>query len=151
MRRIDVISGLWASAVALAGCTTGTALTAEGLRVEHVTQADLPGGCNFIADVPIGIAPDGSRPRTEDELSILLRNKAGEQGGDHVVTDFSEQRGTADEPRFVGRGRSYRCPPPPPEPREPETAGGEEEAEEGAGEGEDEGEAAGGEEEAPPI
>ncbi len=99
------------------GCATGTVLTAKGMRVEYVSQVDMPVGCSLVADVPIGIAPDGARAHSTEELQTLMRNKAGEQGGTHVVLDFSEQRGDASDPYFVGRGRSYRCPPPEPEHR----------------------------------
>ena len=94
------------------GCATGVILTDEGERVVHTTQADMPGGCTVLGDVPVGVAADASHASTEDELVILMRNKAGESGATHVIIDTQEQRNTAEgaEPSWVGRGRAYNCP-----------------------------------------
>ena len=98
------------TAVLVMGCSTSLQLTAEGERVRHVSRADMPTSCNLLGDVAIGIPPDAARPRTEEELSILLRNKAGREGGNHVVTDMSERREDSNgAPYFRGRGIAYAC------------------------------------------
>lgn len=119
--------------LALAGCATDIVLTQEGRTVQHVTSADLPGGCNLLGDVPIGLPPDAARPPTEQAFVYLMRNRTGERGGTHVTISSKEQRGTAEEPYFVGRGVAYAC-------RESaapvEEGSGEGQSEEGEGEGE---------------
>jgi len=93
------------------GCATSISLTTRGTRVQHVAAADVPIGCEVLGDVPIGIPPDAARPRTEDELIILMRNKTGELGGNYVMVDSSDRRtGAAGETYWVGRGRAYHCP-----------------------------------------
>ena len=88
--------------VALAGCVGGIQLTERGSAVQHVTQAQMPGGCRLVGDVAIGLPPDAARPRTEEQLSMLMRNKAGEMGANHVVTETSEQRTDAGTDHWVG-------------------------------------------------
>jgi len=138
--------GLFAAVSIATGCSTAIMLTDQGEVVHVATDAELPGGCNLIGDIPIGLQSDAARPPTEGDLVILMRNKTGDQGGNYVVVDSKEQRGETEEGRFwVGRGRAYNCPPPeaervaPPE----ETSGGENteegepaEGEEGGGEDE---------------
>ncbi len=143
---VIVIAALFAAS----GCSTAIALTDKGQLVHVANDADLPMGCNLIGDIPIGLQADAARPRTEDELVILMRNKTGEQGGTHVVVDSKEQRGQTEEGRrWVGRGRGYRCPAStaqvtPSEEGdddtvlEEETSGGEEEGAEGEGDGDGE-------------
>ncbi len=102
---------------ALAGCASGIALTEAGRSVERVSDADRPAGCQLLGDVAIGVPPDAARPRTEDELVMLMRNKVGDSGGDVVIVDMSEQRDAETErPYWIGRGRGYSCPEPEPEP-----------------------------------
>lgn len=98
------------SVVLLAGCSTALQLTSEGEGVRHLSRADMPTSCNLLGDVAIGIPPDAARPRTEEELSILLRNKTGREGGNHVVTDMSEERQDSNgNPYWRGRGTAYAC------------------------------------------
>jgi hypothetical protein len=134
-------AGLVLALTMLLGCSTALVLTDRGARVQRVTQADVPPGCRVLGDVPIGVAPDASRPRTEDELVLLMRNKAGEGGASHIVVDSSERRSEEGaEPYYVGRARSYSCPAGrPAAPREQPTAGGEEGGEESGEEGEESG------------
>lgn len=107
------------------GCATGIALTGDGEDVRHVQLADMPTGCNLLGDVAIGIPPDAARPRTEEDLVILMRNKAGEMGGNHLVVESTSQgTGQGGEPYFRGRGVAYACPDEAMEPAE-ETSGGE--------------------------
>jgi len=107
-----------------AGCSSAIALTDEGTRVRRVTDAEKPGGCRLLGDVSIGVPPDAARPRTEDELILLMRNKAGEAGGDHLVVDASEQRNaTSERPYWTGRGRAYACPEETAVPEEPGAGG----------------------------
>jgi hypothetical protein len=133
--------------VVTSGCSTAIALTDSGRLVHVATDADLPMGCNLIGDVPIGTQADAARAATEDDLVILMRNKAGDLGGNHVVVDSKEPRGETEEGRhWVGRGRAYNCPPTeaqPSAPPEEETSGGEVEDDGEGGESEGEGEAAG--------
>lgn len=97
-------------ALALAGaCATGIQLTERGARVTAIAQADMPGGCRLVGDVTIGMPPDAARPRTEEQLEVLMRNKAGEMGANRVVTEFSEQRTEAGATHYVGRGIAYAC------------------------------------------
>jgi hypothetical protein len=98
------------AAGALCGCATGITLTTRGARVQNVGLADMPTGCEVLGDVPIGIPPDAARPHSEEELVILMRNKAGELGGNYVLVDSSDRRtGPANEVFWVGRGRAYHC------------------------------------------
>lgn len=117
-------------------CSTGISLTDGGGRVQHITQADVPVGCNLLGDVAIGIPPDAARPRTEDQLVILMRNKAAEIGGTHVIVESkSQEEGAGGEEYWRGRGVAYACPEDTrPDPLE-ETGGGEAPAEETGDEG----------------
>jgi hypothetical protein len=131
------------------GCSSAIVLTDEGQTVQRVTDAEKPGGCRLLGDVAIGVPPDAARPRTEEELFVLMRNKAGEADGTHVVVDSTEQRDASTErPYWVGRGRSYACPEEQRAPAEEGTAGGESPAE-GGGDEAAEGEGGGAGEEAP--
>jgi hypothetical protein len=105
---VIIVTALFAAT----GCSTAIALTDKGRLVHVSSDAELPMGCNLIGDIPIGLEADAARPRTEDELVILMRNKAGAQGGTHVIVDSKDQRGETEEGRrWVGRGRGYNCPP----------------------------------------
>jgi len=97
---------------ASAACSTGIQLTMEGQRVDRVSSADMPTGCNLLGDVAVGIPPDAARPRTEEQLHHLMRNKAGGLGATHLVVEMSEQRSEAGAQHYVGRGVAYRCPEP---------------------------------------
>lgn len=123
--------------VLLAACSSAIVLTDEGQTVRRVTDAEKPGGCSLLGDVAIGVPPDAARPRTEDELVMLMRNKAGEADGTHLVVDSTEQRDAQTErPYWIGRGRAYRCPEettPPETPAPAATEGGEEPAGEAEG------------------
>lgn len=126
--KVERIALILAALVAT-GCGGGIALTERGTAVQQITRADMPDGCRLVADVAIGIPPDAGRPRTEEQLVTLMRNKAGELGGSHVLVEFREQRGQGAEAHYVGSGTAYRCdpsaaPPPPAEPAE-ETSGDE--------------------------
>lgn len=122
-------------AIAIAtGCTTGIALTDRGSQVTRAADADLPPGCRLLGDVAIGIPPDAARPRTEEQLEMLMRNKAGEVGATHVIVEHSEDRGE----HWVGRGRAYRCPETPPPTVSAASAGGQDEGEGETEAGEDE-------------
>lgn len=107
--------------VALMGCSGGIQLTERGTGVQQVTQAQMPGGCRLVGDVAIGLPPDAARPRTEEQLAMLMRNKAGEMGANYVVTETSEQRTEGGTDHWVGRGVAYTCD----ASAEPATAGGE--------------------------
>jgi len=105
-----------------------------------VTDAEKPLGCRVLGDVVIGVPPDAARPQTEDELVILMRNKVGDGGGDHLVVDMTEQRNASGtRPYWIGRGRSYSCPDeetpsaPPEESMGGEEEGGDEEGDEAEG------------------
>ncbi|HEY8430930.1 MAG TPA: hypothetical protein VIL20_21275 [Sandaracinaceae bacterium] len=111
------------------GCTTGIALTDRGEQVRHVAPAEVPLDCRLLGDVTVGIPPDAGRPRTEEQLVMLMRNRAGALGATHVIIEQSEQRGE----QWVGRGRAYTCPAAPPRTVSAATAGGEDE---GGAEGE---------------
>lgn len=92
-------------------CATGIALTGEGQAVQHVPRTDIPVGCNLLGDIAIGIPPDAARPRTEEQLVILMRNKAAEHGGTHVIIESkSEQTGASGRSYWSGRGIAYDCP-----------------------------------------
>ncbi|MBO6938470.1 MAG: hypothetical protein JJ863_26110 [Deltaproteobacteria bacterium] len=95
-----------------AACTTGIQLTDKGERTRELSMTDLPGGCRLIGDVTIGLPPDAGRPPTREDLIKLMRNRAGQNGGNVVVVDFVEERNADDEDarHFVGRARSYLCP-----------------------------------------
>lgn len=93
------------------GCATGITLTGEGRRVQRVQVADMPTGCNLLGDVAIGIPPDAARARTEEELIVLMRNKAGENGATHLIVESTDHRtGRGGEPYYSGRGTAYACP-----------------------------------------
>ena len=110
MRRMK--KALLVAVLLATGCSTGITLTSAGEGVRRVSAADAPPGCNLLGDVAIGIPPDAARPRTEEELVILMRNKAGLLGGNHVVVDSTDERRDegATEPHWVGRGVAYACP-----------------------------------------
>jgi hypothetical protein len=119
-----------AAVALLSGCATGITLTDAGEDVRHVQLADMPTGCNLLGDVAIGIPPDAARPRTEEDLVVLMRNKAGEMGGNHLIVESTDERtGQGGEPYYIGRGVAYACPEEAMEPQAPEepeaTAGGE--------------------------
>jgi hypothetical protein len=96
--------------LAVVGCSTSIALTDAGTRVQHIARTEIPPGCRLLGDVAIGIPPDAATPRSEEELSILMRNKAAEQGGTHVVTETSEsQTDESGQPYYRGRGTAYSC------------------------------------------
>ncbi len=112
--------------LSLAGCSTAIQLTDQGRGVRHVTRADMPTGCNLLGDIAIGIPPDAARPRTEEDLHILMRNKTGDLGGNHLVVDSAQQREDASgNPYFRGRGIGYACPQSDPAPDRAETSGSE--------------------------
>jgi len=100
------------SMLVLGACSTAIALTDRGTAVSEVGPTGMPDGCSLIGDVSIGIPPDAGRPGTEAELLILMRNKAGQMGGTHVLV---ESRQHHDDPHgeghWTGRGRAYRCDP----------------------------------------
>ncbi|HHH27123.1 MAG TPA: hypothetical protein ENK57_02070 [Polyangiaceae bacterium] len=107
----------------LGGCSTAIQLTDAGRGVQHVSRADMPTGCNLLGDIAIGIPPDAARPRTEEELHILMRNKTGELGGNHFVLDsMQEEQDASGAAYFRGRGIGYACPVAPE--AEGETSGG---------------------------
>lgn len=116
MRRPKLLTPI---ALLAAGCATGIVLTDPGARVQDVAPTEVPAGCEMLGDVSIGIPPDAARPRTEEELVTLMRNKAAESGATHVMVESREQRGTATEPAYAGRARAYRCPEGEPEPVAP--------------------------------
>ena len=62
----------------------------------------------MLGDVSIGIPPDAARPRTEEQLVILMRNRAAESGATHVMVESREQRGTGTEEHWAGRARLGR-------------------------------------------
>jgi hypothetical protein len=109
-------------ALVLGACSTAIALTDRGTTVTEVGATGMPDGCSLIGDVSIGIPPDAGRPGTEAELVILMRNKAGQMGGTHVLVESRTHRDDGGgEGHWVGRGRAYRCdssaaPPPATEP-----------------------------------
>lgn len=104
MRMILALSLLLA-----ASCATTIQLTTSGNMVRNVTLAEMPTGCNLLGDVPIGIPPDAARPRTEEQLIILMRNKTAEMGGNRVVIESSHQDGSGPEAYWRGRGVAYAC------------------------------------------
>jgi len=117
--------------LSLAGCSTAIQLTESGTAVHRITRADMPSGCNLLGDIAIGIPPDAARPRTEDELHILMRNKTGELGGNHLVVDSAQEReDAAGNPYFRGRGIGYACPEPEPAPDDGASSGGEQSSDE---------------------
>lgn len=97
-------------ALAAAGCSTGIVLTDRGARVHDVSPTEVPAGCTMLGDVSIGIPPDAARPRTEEQLVILMRNRAAESGATHVMVESRERRGSGVDEHWVGRARGYRCP-----------------------------------------
>lgn len=119
------------SILLLTACATGITLTGGGAQVEYVSRADMPVGCNLLGDVAIGIPPDAARPRTEEQLVILMRNKAAELGGTHVIIDSkSQETAAAGEEYWRGRGVAYACPEDRgPDPLHERTGGGEAPAE----------------------
>ena len=98
--------------LALGACSTAIVLTDRGTTVTDVGPTGMPDGCTLIGDVSIGIPPDAGRPGTEAELVILMRNKAGQLGGTHVLVEsrHHEDDGRGDG-HWTGRGRAYRCDP----------------------------------------
>jgi hypothetical protein len=115
------------SMLLLGACSTAIALTDRGTAVTEVASSGMPDGCSLIGDVSIGIPPDAGRPGTEAELVILMRNKAGQLGGTHVLVESRQRRddGNGTE-HWTGRGRAYRCDPsqatpPPSEPAATDT------------------------------
>ncbi|MDQ3038048.1 MAG: hypothetical protein M3Y87_36980 [Myxococcota bacterium] len=125
-----VVAALLATA-----CGPNIGLTERGTTVQRVERGGLPDGCRLVGDVAIGIPPDAGRPRTEEQLAMLMRNKAGELGANHVIVEFSEPRGTGAGAHFVGSGTAYACDesavrPPPAEPAaaDDETTSGDEAA-----------------------
>ena len=120
MRSTSTLRSLVAALLAT-GCTLGISLTDRGTAVSEIAQADVPPGCTLVGDVAIGIPPDAARPRTEEQLVILMRNKAGEMGATHVVVVSRVPRGEGGSAHYVGQGTAYRCDtsaatPPPSEP-----------------------------------
>jgi hypothetical protein len=97
-----------------AACTTGIQLTDKGEKTRELSMTDMPSGCRLIGDVTIGLPPDAGRAPTREDLIKLMRNRAGQNGGNVVVVDFAEERNPNDEDarHWVGRARSYRCPEP---------------------------------------
>ncbi len=112
MRAMRAVHLLALSAALSLGCSTTISLTSAGEGVRRVSAADAPTGCNLLGDVAIGIPPDAARPRTFEALIILMRNKAGLLGGNHVIVDSTDERRDegATEPHWVGRGVAYACP-----------------------------------------
>lgn len=101
----------FAFAFALAGCSTTIQLTAEGELVRVVSDAEIPGGCNLLGDVAVGIPPDAAQPPTRDELVSLLRNKAALNGATHLAVDQAQEHtGEAGMVWWRGRARGYACP-----------------------------------------
>ncbi len=98
-----------AAVVAALGCNTAITLTDGGRLVHTAADADLPAGCTLIGDVAIGHPPDAARPPTQEDLVLLMRNKAADHGANYVVVDSKEERGEV-EKHWVGRARAYRCP-----------------------------------------
>lgn len=127
MTRLGPLAVLALAALAF-GCSTSIQLTDGGRLVNHITRADMPSGCNLLGDVGIGHPPDAARPRTEDELITLMRNKVAELGGNTLLVDQREpQQDSGGREYFRGRGVAYACPAP-----EPQSTAS---AEEGGGEG----------------
>lgn len=96
--------------LSLCACSTAITLTDRGTTVTEVGSTGMPDACTLIGDVSIGIPPDAGRPGTEAELVILMRNKAGQMGGTHVLVEsrHHEDDGRGDG-HWIGRGRAYRC------------------------------------------
>jgi len=108
---ITLRGALLGAILTLAGCATGIQLTEAGEGVRHVSRADMPTSCNLLGDVAIGIPPDAARPRTQEELILLMRNKTGELGGNYVVLDSSSTEQDSDgRDYYRGRGIGYACP-----------------------------------------
>jgi len=98
--------------VGASACSTAIALTDRGTAVTEVGPTGMPDGCSLVGDVSIGIPPDAGRPGTEAELVILMRNKAGQMGGTHVLVESRVRRDDGGgREHWVGRGRAYRCDP----------------------------------------
>lgn len=98
--------------LALVACSTAISLTDRGTAVTEVGATGMPDGCSLIGDVSIGIPPDAARPATEEELVVLMRNKAGQMGGTHVLVESRQRHDDGHgEAHFTGRGRAYRCDP----------------------------------------
>ena len=111
--------------VGASACSTAIALSDRGTTVTEVGTTGMPDGCSLIGDVSIGIPPDAGRPGTEAELVILMRNKAGQMGGTHVLVESRTRRDDGGgREHWVGRGRAYRCDPSlaHPQPAEPAAA-----------------------------
>jgi hypothetical protein len=98
--------------VGAGACSTAIALTDRGTAVTEVGSTGMPDGCSLVGDVSIGIPPDAARPATEAELVILMRNKAGQMGGTHVLVESRVRRDDGGgRAHYLGRGRAYRCDP----------------------------------------
>jgi hypothetical protein len=96
----------------LDACSTAIALTDRGTTVAEVGATGVPDGCTMLGDVSIGIPPDAGHPGTEEELVILMRNKAGQMGGTHVLVESRHRvEDSASSSHWTGRGRAYRCDP----------------------------------------
>lgn len=96
--------------------------------MNHITRADMPSGCNLLGDVGIGHPPDAARPRTEEDLLILMRNKVAELGGNTLLVDQRQpQQDSSGREYYRGRGVAYACPHPEPQSTTSadETGGGE--------------------------
>jgi len=100
------------SVLVLGACSTAIALTDRGTTVTEVGASGMPDRCTMIGDVSIGIPPDAGRPGTEAELVILMRNKAGQMGGNYVLVESRHREDDGrGEGHWLGRGRAYRCDP----------------------------------------
>lgn len=100
------------SVMLVAGCAHQFALTTGGTSVKLVERSQLPDGCRVIADVSIGIPPAAEIAATEDELRILMRNKAADVGADHLVIERTERLpGAEGADHFVGSASAYACAP----------------------------------------
>lgn len=97
-------------AFVLSACSTAITLTDRGSVVTEVGASGMPDGCTLIGDVSIGIPPDAGRPGTEAELVILMRNKAGQLGGSHVLVESRHREDDGGGAgHWIGRGRAYWC------------------------------------------
>ncbi len=126
MRTVRILLVLL-SVLALCACSTAIALTERGTTVAEVGATGMPDGCTMLGDVSIGIPPDAGHPGTEEELVILMRNKAGQMGGTHVLVESRHRQDDGhDSAHWIGRGRAYRCDPSQaatPAPTEPAASG----------------------------
>jgi hypothetical protein len=98
--------------LALGACSTALTLTDRGTTVTEVGSTGMPDGCSLIGDVSIGVPPDAGRPDSEAELAILMRNKAGQLGGTHVLIESRQRHDDGGgREHWTGHGRAYRCDP----------------------------------------